>query len=123
MNLPQQQNSTVYEDTFVRISTRDVTVKGYGLLGRDKTFALADIRKVEGRPLTFWTGKYRIVGTGDFRTWLGADSGRAKRNIMFVVHPVRGWWRAGYSAEHPDRVVDALRQLRVPVRLPAQWND
>ncbi len=108
----------LYEDGYIRISHQAVTVKGYDLFGRDKEFPLRNIQRVQIRPLNFRTGKYRVMGTGDFRTWLAADTGRAFREVVFVLHPFKGWWRAGFSVESVEKATQALKAVSVPVSHP-----
>ncbi|WP_187170477.1 hypothetical protein [Salidesulfovibrio onnuriiensis] len=105
----------LYSDGLVTIDETGITFHGYSFpLGRDKRVELSEIGKVAVRRPTLWSGRWRIHGTGDFRTWFPGDSGRPGRDRIFVAHRTGRWWRIGFTVEDSDGVIALLRH-RIPM--------
>jgi len=59
----------IFQDKKLEIYKDYVVVKDYYAPGLDKKLRTSDIENVWVENLTFVGGKYRLLGTGTFRTW------------------------------------------------------
>jgi hypothetical protein len=60
--------------------------------------------------LTLFTGKWRLQGSGDLRTWFPLDSKRPKRDKVFLVTLLDRRIRIGFTVEHSDEVLQILKE-------------
>ena len=100
----------LYQDRYLEIYPDHLILNCYyfGPFGK-KRIAFDSIRMIEMIKLNFWTGRYRIQGTGDFRTWFALDMDRPSRENAFLIHRCKKWWRIGFSAEDVDCVADFFK--------------
>ncbi|MBN1270533.1 MAG: SdpI family protein [Kiritimatiellae bacterium] len=98
----------LYKDSLVTITNGSITFHWYGIGGSDREIALKDIREIRVLKPTVWNGKWRIQGTGTFRTWFPEDAARPTRNAIFVAVLKRAWWRIGFTVEDAARVLSVL---------------
>lgn len=98
---------TLYQDRYLEIYPDHLLLNCYyfGPFGK-KRIAFDSIRMIEVINLNFWTGRYRIQGTGDFRTWFALDMDRPSREKAFLIYRYQKWWRIGFSAEDLVRVAE-----------------
>lgn len=110
--------TVLYSDGLIELTQDTLVLHGYYFPFGSKRVGLASIEKVVLEKPTLWTGKYRFHGTGDFTTWFAADWGRNRRDMLFILHPGRGWWRMGFSVKDSKAVERLLREkgLRVEKR-------
>jgi hypothetical protein len=99
-----------YSDSLLSITDEAILFKGYGFLGGNRLVPFTDIEKVVIKRPTVWNGKWRWQGTGGFKTWFPQDFNRQKRDIIFVAHLRKGWWRIGFTAEDSAQVASILRE-------------
>lgn len=95
----------VYCDRFVEIYPDYMILNGFllGPIGK-KRIAFDSVSRIELICLDFWSGRYRVQGTGDFRTWFAHDIDRSSKGRAFLVHRVRKRLGIGFSAEDFDKV-------------------
>jgi hypothetical protein len=101
----------IYRDHLVSITANEITFAHYYFpTGRPKTVRLADIERIEVVKATVRHGKWRIHGTGNFKTWFPRDIGRPKRDKIFLAKLKRQWVDIGFTVEDAARVEGILRE-------------
>ena len=99
-----------YSDSLITITEEGILFRGYGVLGGDRLVSFSDIEEVVIKRPTFWNGKWRWHGTGDFKTWFPQDYDRQKRDIIFIAHVRKKWWRVGFTVEDSYEVASILQE-------------
>ncbi|MFO7570072.1 MAG: hypothetical protein R6W75_09775 [Smithellaceae bacterium] len=101
----------LYSDGLIEISASRVLFRHYGIFGGSRSVSVSDIEKIVARDTTFWTGKYRIHGTGNFKIWFPKDVCRASRDkILFAF--LKGKWRIiGFTVEDSQKVIGIFQEL------------
>lgn len=95
----------VYKDQLLEINeSRLILFNYYFPSGRAKKISFSEIEKIFVYPCTFRTGKWRIWGTGNFRTWFPLDGNRMKRDKVFYMILKNKWVRIGFTVENFDEV-------------------
>jgi hypothetical protein len=61
------------------------------------------------------SGKWRIHGSVDFRTWFPRDLDRLKRDRIFLLHLHKKWRRVGFTVENSGAVIGVLKDKGIPV--------
>lgn len=82
---------------------------------RSKTIELSLIDHVEVLMPSLMTGKWRIHGSGDLRTWFPRDRERPKRDHMFLLHLTKRWGRIGFTVEDSNALIDAFKEQSTPI--------
>ena len=80
----------IFQDKKLEIYKDWVIIKDYYAPRLDKKLRTSDIENVWIENLTFLGGKYRLWGTGTFRTWLPFHFGRDARNKVLVIRRKTG---------------------------------
>ncbi len=106
----------IYSDHLIELSHDSILLRDFFYPFGSKRVAFLKIDHVLALKPTLWTGKYRLYGTGNFRTWFGPDMSRASRDRIFVLHPKRGWWRMGFTAVDSAAVEATLREMGLSVQ-------
>lgn len=75
----------LYSDSLVEIHADSITFNDYYFPRGDRTVPLDKIDGIYWWVPTWWSGKYRFWGTGDFRTWCPRDYHRYRRDKMFLI--------------------------------------
>ncbi len=102
--------STAYSDKLVTISDTAISFSNYYFpIGGRKVVRFGEIEGIRVEKPTMWTGKWRLQGTGDFRTWFPMDGKRPERDRIFIVSLKDRWSRIGFTAENGARVEELLR--------------
>jgi hypothetical protein len=100
----------IYQDNLISIMDSCLTLKSYYFpFLSDKKIDLNTIEKIEVRKATLRSGKYRIWGSGDFRTWYPFDSKRGIRDIIFIIYLHNKWRKIGFTVEDSKKVLDILK--------------
>lgn len=94
----------IYTDNLVEISNDSILFRHYYFPVGSKKINLNDIKKIEILNPTLTHGKWRIHGTGDFRTWFPLDTKRPKRDMIFIIFFHKRWWRTGFTVENSNKV-------------------
>ncbi|MCE5273304.1 hypothetical protein LLH00_18655 [bacterium] len=97
--------SLLYQDRLIEFYPDRFVLNGYyfGPFGR-KTVRLGDIVSLDTVDLNLRTGKYRIQGTGDFRTWFPQDLRRSGRKKAFIASLRGKRMKIGFTVEDFERV-------------------
>lgn len=103
--------SDLYVDSLVRISNDSITFLHYSFpLLSPRRVLFADIDHISVKEPSLFTGKWRIWGSGDLRTWYPLDTGRPSRDRIFHVTLKTRGMNIGFTAEHSVRVFSLLRE-------------
>jgi len=104
------KTETLYYDSLVQITQDEIIFDHYYFpIGGKKAVRLADIERITVRPPTLWNGKWRLHGTGNFKTWFPQDYKRPKRDRIFFVTLRNQWVNIGFTVENGDQVEKLLR--------------
>jgi len=100
-----RDTSLLYQDRHIEIYPDRFILNGYyfGPFGR-KHVPLSRLERLDIVALTLWTGKYRLQGTGDFRTWFPQDLRRPRRKSAFVASLRGKRMKIGFTVEDFERV-------------------
>ena len=101
----------IYHDRYIEIYPDQIVLNGFylGPFGR-KTITFKAGARIELVTLTFWKGRFRIQGTGDFKHWYAHDIERPNRQTCFMLHRRGKWWHIGFSAENMDQAAAIFRE-------------
>ncbi len=100
----------IYSDSLIAITEEAICFRGYGFFGGDRFVSFTDIEEIRMKKPTFWNGKWRWHGTGDFKTWFPKDYNRQTREWIFIAR-IRGkWWRIGFTVEDSSQVAGIFRE-------------
>ena len=97
----------IYTDKLIEISHDSIFFRHYYFPVGSKKIDLNDVEKIEVLNPTLINGKWRIHGTGNFRTWFPRDTKRPSRDMIFIILFHKRWWRTGFTAENSS----AVRQI------------
>ena len=102
---------TIYADRLVSITENAITFMRYYYPSRkSKVVRFADIESIAVKPLTIWNGKWRLHGTGSFKTWYPEDMNRPKRDKVFFASLKNQWVNIGFTVENSNRVEEIFRR-------------
>lgn len=99
----------LYADRLVEITDDAILFRVYYFPWGAKIVPFSEIESIQPFALTFWNGKWRIWGTGDFRTWWPADWDRPRRDRAFLLASHGKRVRMGFTVEDPAQVEAILR--------------
>jgi len=100
----------LYSDSLVEITEEAITLKNFSLLLRPKRIEFSQIERVEARAPSLKSGKWRLWGSGDLRTWFPLDRHRMQRDTIFFVFLQSSWKRIAFTVEDSIRVRRILVQ-------------
>lgn len=104
----------IYRDKLVEIATDSILLRQYYIFSLgSKRLNFSDIERIEVRDPSFAAGKWRLQGSGDFRTWFAFDSNRPKRDKIFVIRFPNKSRRIGFTVENSEQVVRILKDKRL----------
>lgn len=101
-------NNEQYSDKLIEIGQDSILIRNYYFPFGSKRVYFSDIERITVHKPTLLSGKYRYMGTGDFRTWFSPDN-RTKRDKIFIMKIKNKWWRAGFTAEDSQTVLNLLK--------------
>ena len=104
-----------YSDGLISLTGSSLHFRHYYFPRGSRTIELSDVERIEVLEPTLRNGKWRIHGTGDLRTWFARDPQRPQRDRIFLLHLRGRWRRIGFTAEHPDALVERLRSRGVAI--------
>ncbi len=93
-------DKTIYADNLVEITEYSILFRNYYIFRGAKKVRFADIESLEIFKPTVMNGKWRIHGTGNFRTWFPRDLKRPFRDTIFRITLHNRWWRIGFTVEN-----------------------
>jgi hypothetical protein len=98
-------NDIVYHDNLMEISNEKIIFKAYYFPSmKPKDLFVSCIEKMEVKEPSLRTGKYRIQGTGDLRTWYALNESRHKRDKIFIIKIKNKWIRIGFTGENSKAI-------------------
>lgn len=101
----------IYQDNLVAIAEDKIIFENYYFpSGKQKVVRLSDIERIEVRKPTIWNGKWRIHGTGNFKTWFPADNNRPRRDRIFIAKLRGRWVDIGFTVEDGEQVERIFRE-------------
>jgi hypothetical protein len=105
-------STILYQDHLVRISENSITFHHYSfpLFLSDRQVYFRDIVRIDVKKTAFGAGKWRIAGSGDFKTWFPLDGDRPSRDKTFYATLKSGWWNIGFTVENSSRVISILKE-------------
>ena len=106
----------IYADKLIRVTEKSILFKSYYFPFGSKRIGLSDIDHVEVIEPSLLSGKWRIHGSGDFRTWFARDLKRPKRDRLFIIHLRNRWRRIGFTVEGSDRLIDVLKDRNIVIK-------
>lgn len=95
---------TIYTDSLVEITEYSILFRNYYIFRGSKKVRFADIKSLEILKPTVMNGKWRIHGTGNFKTWFPRDLKRPFRDTIFRITLHNRWWCIGFTVENPAEV-------------------
>lgn len=100
----------IYEDALVSITESEIIFEHYYYpSGKRKVVRFADVDNVLVSKPTIWNGKWRLQGTGNFKTWYPLDAGRPGRDRIFRAALKNQWVAIGFTVEDGGRVEKILK--------------
>jgi hypothetical protein len=103
--------SSLYKDKLIEVTDQEIVFHRYYFpFGRDKHVPLGQIESVEVRQPSIFGGRWRIWGTGDFRTWFPLDGSRPSRDRIFVASLRDSSRRIGFTAENSQKLAGVLKE-------------
>ena len=100
-----------YHDKLVQITKEYILFHHYYFPFGSKQIKMDQIKEIKVFDPTLSSGKYRIHGTGDFRTWFPCDVKRASRDRIFVITKKKGWVRIGFTVEQSNLALLIFEKL------------
>ena len=113
----------LYEDSLIRMTEESILFRHYYFPFGAKRIELASIASVEVLKPSLLSGRWRIHGTGDFRTWFARDTRRPRRDLLFVLHRRGKWRRIGFTAEDSAAVMKIFKDLGLAVDTGQPGNE
>jgi hypothetical protein len=103
----------LYSDSLVEISDDSILFRRYYFPVGARRIKLAAIAQISVQHPTFSTGRYRLQGSGDLRTWFPMDLQRPKRTKIFIIHLREKWRRIGFTVEDEATVERIFRERQL----------
>ncbi|MCB0748954.1 MAG: hypothetical protein KDC90_15955 [Ignavibacteriae bacterium] len=95
----------LYSDNLIEIDNETITFRSYYFPTRTKKVVkFAEIKEIISKKPTFFNGKYRYWGTGDFRHWFPRDYKRNKRSVIYFLTLRDKRIKIGFTVENNDAV-------------------
>jgi len=98
-----------YSDSLVEVSQTGIRFRNYYFPFGSKFVRFFHILRVTKMRPTLWNGKWRLWGTGDFRTWFPRDWRRPQRSCIFLLRLSTQKTRIGFTVEDPERFVEVVK--------------
>lgn len=103
----------VYSDKLVEITDSSILFRWYYFPFGSKRIRLCDVDCIVEKNPTLLNGKWRIHGTGDFRTWFPCDWKRPTRSKIFIIRFQNKRKRIGFTVEDSETVTKILKEKRL----------
>ncbi len=100
---------SVYSDSLVEVSQTGIRFRYYYFPVGTKLVRFTDILCIQKKPSTLLNGKWRLWGTGDFKTWFPRDWRRPQRSCIFLLRLTTQKTLIGFTVENPERFVEVLK--------------
>jgi hypothetical protein len=101
---------TVYQDHLINLTNTKIVFHHYYFpFRKDKVVDFENIEGVSVKKNTLRNGKWRLHGTGDFKTWFSEDYDRPNRDRIFIATLKNQRIKVGFTAVGGDQVETILR--------------
>jgi len=101
----------IYRDNLISITEDKIIFEHYFFpSGKKKIVQFDDIEWIKVEKSTIRNGKWRIHGTGNFKTWYPRDNKRFKRDKIFFAKLRDRWVDIGFTVEDADQVENIFRE-------------
>ena len=102
----------IYYDDLILLEKDRITFKHYYYpFGQSKTVGLEDIEFIKVKEATIRNGKWRIHGTGNFKTWFPKDRHRPRRDKIFFAKLKGRRIDIGFTVEDSAQVEKIFREM------------
>jgi hypothetical protein len=99
----------LYSDRLVEITSETILFRVYYFPLGKKQINISDIESIEITEPTLFNGKYRIHGTGDFKTWFPRDRKRPIRDKIFIINLHNKRRRIGFTVENSEKIITIFK--------------
>lgn len=104
----------IYQDNLFSISKDQIIFEHYYFpTGKKKAVLLSDIEWIKVKKSSIRNGKWRIHGTGNFKTWFPRDTHRPKRDKIFFAKIKGQWIDIGFTVEDFAQVERIFREMNL----------
>lgn len=103
----------IYRDSLISLTENEIVFEHYYFPIGKKVVLLADIEWITVKEPSLWNGKWRIQGTGNFKTWFPLDFKRFKRDRIFFAKLKGRWIDIGFTVEDADQVEKRLKEKKL----------
>jgi hypothetical protein len=101
----------LYKDGLIEITDQEIVFRCYYFpSGADKSVPLNQIEGVQVRKPSFFGGRWRLWGTGNFLTWFPWDGARPSRDRIFMAYLRGSSRRIGFTVENSQKVIELFRE-------------
>jgi hypothetical protein len=76
---------------------------------KPKKVQFADIAWIQTKEPSLFTGKWRVHGTGNIKTWYPMDIGRHKRDTIFLAILSTQWNSIGFTVENSEKAKNIFK--------------
>jgi hypothetical protein len=104
----------LYSDQLVEVFADGIRFKTYYFPFGSKFILFSLVRSWERKPSTLSNGKWRLWGSGDFKTWFPLDWLRPGRDAIFFLTLATQKTRIGFTVENTEKFLAAVK-AKVPV--------
>src|SRR5215813_8219262 len=105
---------SLHEDSLVALTSDSLLLKRYYFPTlKPKFVSLAEVQRIEILCPNIWTGRFRLWGSGDLRTFFPLDLGRPKRDRIFLMTQRGKHVRTGFTVENSELFIAAISLLPV----------
>ncbi len=103
----------LYSDRLLEITDDTIVLRRYYFPWGTRRVAFTDVERIVSERPTWRNGKWRVWGTGTFRTWFPLDWRRSSRDRLFFITLSTSKLRIGFTAEDSERVLAILAEKGV----------
>jgi len=99
----------IYSDDLIEITDNSILFRWYYFPFGRRRVSLSEIDHIVAKEPSLLSGKWRIHGTRDFKTWFPCDWKRPKRDRIFIATLQGKQTKIGFSVEDSEKVQKILK--------------
>ena len=99
----------IYSDKLVEMTTDTIAFRNYYFPFGAKCIDLSNVDSIEIKEPTLLNGKWRIHGSGDFKTWFPRDWKRPSRDKIFIMNLSNSHRRIGFTVEDSAKAISIFK--------------
>jgi hypothetical protein len=101
-----------YDDGLIQLDREAITLRRYHFpSGTSKIIPLRSIRGYKAEPLEFFSHRFRVWGSSDFRRWLPLDIWRPIKSTMVTLDVPGVWPKPAFTPQRPNEFLSRLDEL------------